>query len=189
MPRLPDQIRTERLLLLLPTPEDVEPLNDAVQESMTELTTWMPWATQPPSRADTRAFCERAQQAWEEDIAYGGLMVRAEDGLILGSAGYPRLDWDVPRFEIGCWCRTSMVQSGFASEATAALTRFAFESLDAARVELWIDIRNTRSLRVAERLGFQSEGVLRSWARDNAGGLCDMGVYSLLDIGGLRGPR
>ena len=116
-------------------------------------------------------------------------MVRAEDGMILVSAGYPRLDWDVPRSEIGCWCRTSMVGSGFATEATDALTRFAFASLDVARVDLWIDMRNTRSLRVAERLGFQADGVLRSWSRDNTGGLSDMGVYSLLDVTGLRERR
>lgn len=71
------------------------------------------------------------------------------------------------------------------TEATAALTRFALASLGAARVELRIDERNERSWRVAERLGFRLEGVLRAERRGNAGELSKMRVYSLGDVGEL----
>ena len=50
---------------------------------------------------------------------------------------------------------------GYASRAVQLLARYAFEHLDAKRVEAEIDPRNTASLRVATRAGLRREGVRR----------------------------
>ena len=47
------------------------------------------------------------------------------------------------------------------TEAAAALADLCFDRLDARRVELRMDDRNAASWRVAERIGFTLEGVLR----------------------------
>jgi ribosomal-protein-serine acetyltransferase len=57
--------------------------------------------------------------------------------------------------------RTPMAGRGYVSEAVARLTRLLFDELDARRVEIRCDDRNDRSARVAERLGYQLEGILR----------------------------
>ena len=53
------------------------------------------------------------------------------------------------------------MRQGLATEATAALTRLAFEWCGAVRVEIHVDPRNTASLAVAERLGYLREATLR----------------------------
>ena len=50
---------------------------------------------------------------------------------------------------------------GLATEATAALTRIAFEVHGMQRVEIRVDPENVASARVAEKLGFVREGVLQ----------------------------
>jgi RimJ/RimL family protein N-acetyltransferase len=60
----------------------------------------------------------------------------------------------------------------------AKTTRFAFNVLDARRVETRVDDRNLRSWRIPERLGFTLEGTLQNEARDVGGELRDMRAYA-----------
>jgi len=46
-------------------------------------------------------------------------------------------------------------------EALQALLTYAFEVLDLRRIEADVDPRNTASIQILERLGFQREGFLR----------------------------
>jgi RimJ/RimL family protein N-acetyltransferase len=64
------------------------------------------------------------------------------------------------------------------TEAVIAVTEFAFTYLHMARVELRCDSRNERSIRVAERAGYQREGHLRNDDRDPRGSLRDTLVYA-----------
>ena len=63
-----------------------------------------------------------------------------------------------------------------------------FVTLGARRVELRIDARNHPSIAVAERLGFELEGILRRDVRDHHGVLRDTRVYALIDPAGLVDP-
>jgi RimJ/RimL family protein N-acetyltransferase len=51
---------------------------------------------------------------------------------------------------------------GYITEAVEGITNFAIHELQANRIEIRCDTRNVRSARVAERLGFTKEGILRS---------------------------
>ena len=51
---------------------------------------------------------------------------------------------------------------GYMTEAAGALVDFAFDTLGLHRIEANIIPRNTPSMRVAEKLGFQNEGSLPS---------------------------
>jgi RimJ/RimL family protein N-acetyltransferase len=186
MARLPAQLETPRLLLRVPQTSDAAPLNAAIVESFAELTQWMPWAAQPQTTEDTAAFCARAHEEWQADVRYGVVMCRRSDGLIVGATGYPNVDWEVPKFEVGYWCRTTLVGQGYASEASQALALLAFEELAAERVELRMDDENQRSWRVAERMGFELEGILRADSRNNAGEIRNTRVYAMLDRASLR---
>ena len=59
--------------------------------------------------------------------------------------------------------------------------RFAFDTVGARRMELRTDLHNIRSRRLAERLGFCLEGILRRVARSATGELTDQCVFALLD--------
>jgi RimJ/RimL family protein N-acetyltransferase len=99
---------------------------------------------------------------------------------LAGAAGLTRMDWSVPRFEIGYWVRRSCEGRGYASEAVRALARLAFGTLGAGRVEIHCGHRNERSRRVAERCGFVLEARLRDHGRETWGELRDLLVYSLV---------
>ena len=186
MSRLPAEIRTDRLLLRVPVGDDALPLNQAIHASHAELHAWMDWAVEPQKLEDTEKFCRESQSAWQAETTLNCLLIELDSGEIVGSSGYPRLDWSVPRFEIGYWCRSDRVGRGYVSEAAWALARHAFEVLGANRVEVRMDDRNIRSWRVAERLGFSLEATLRNDLRAPDGTLRDTRIYGATSLDSLR---
>ena len=68
---------------------------------------------------------------------------------------------------------------GVASEILRLLTAWAFGELGATRAYLIIDVENGASERVAERCGYQREGVMRS-IHLKQGRRIDAGLWSRL---------
>jgi RimJ/RimL family protein N-acetyltransferase len=64
------------------------------------------------------------------------------------------------------------------TEAVEGIFRYAVQELGANRVEIRCDTRNERSAKVAERLGFTKEGVLRSDSTGVDGTLRSTNVYA-----------
>jgi len=162
---LPEELTTARLTMRPPSAGDGARINAAVIESAKELAEWMPWARPTPTPRDTELWVRNSAVKWlaRQDLNFS-LYLKGTDTFI-GSCGIPRLNWDVPMFEIGYWLRTSYCGNGYMNEALEAVKRFAIEHLKARRIEIRCDDRNVRSYRVAERAGFALEGVLRSDAR------------------------
>lgn len=188
-PSLPSQIETPRLRLRLPTPADAAALCDAVTASLPELKAWMAWANDAYGMDQAMAFCDRANaggDAAAPPTEFALLITRKADGAIVGGSGYPNILWQAPCFEIGYWLRTDCTGRGYATETAQALTRLAFDSLGAVRVEIHMDARNRRSWAVAERLGFTWEATLKGRRRDTAGRLEDTRIYALW---GAAAPR
>ena len=179
---VPDRIDTERLILRSARADDAQALNAAVLESLAELRGHMPWAQTEPTLVQTEADCRRMQAKFllREDLSWF-MFERAADGGaggFIGGTGLHRIDWTVRRFEIGYWCRTGRQRCGFVTEAVRALARFAFERLQARRVEIRMDDDNARSWQVAQRAGFALEGVLRRDSLTPQGEPRDTRVYA-----------
>ena len=178
---LAGKIETERLTIRAPRPGDGEVINTAIVESFRELKPWMPWAQRLPSVEESEGFVLEAQQRFlaRDDLAL--LLFRKKDGYFIGASGLTRIDWSVPKFEIGYWCRSSLAGNGLISEAVAGITEFAFEELAAQRVEIRVDDQNQRSWRIPERLGFNLEGIARCDALNASGeGLRNTRIYSMI---------
>ncbi len=180
--QVPEEIASARLILAAPRPGLGQALNAAVCESLDELRPWMPWAQSAPSIEESEAVLRHqlARFILRSDLVYQ-IYRKNEDGTagrLLGGTGLHRFDWTVRRFEIGYWIRKSAQGQGYVSEAVQALARMAFEQLQARRVEIRMDDKNLRSRAVAERCGFEFEGVLRSDALSPSGEARDTRVYS-----------
>ena len=166
----PDHLETERLLIRAPRAGDGAENCAAVQESLAELRPWMPWAMEPLTPESQEAVMRRAHADFMARTDLMLLLLLKGTNTMVGSSGLHRIDWRVPRFEIGYWLRTSYTGKGYMTEAVNAITAFAFGTLEARRVEIRCDERNTRSAAVAQRCGFALEGVLRHSGRSHLDG-------------------
>lgn len=177
----PDSFETERLLIRAPRPGDGTELYAAVGESLAELKPWMPWASEPrsPSAAEQNVIQAHADFLLRRDLRLH-LYLRSDPATMVGGSGLHRIDWDVPRFEIGYWIRTRFSGHGYITEAVRGIAAFAFRELNAERLEIWCDVRNERSAAVARRVGFRHEATLRHNRRDNHGELTSAHGFGML---------
>lgn len=158
----PEELETERLTIRAPRPGDGAEMSRALHESWAELQEWMPWAQgSPPAEADSEARLRegRARFLTREDLWL--LLFLKGTTTLVGSSGLHRINWNVPRFEIGYWVRTPYAGKGYITETVNGITAFAFDVLGARRVEIRCDSQNLRSAAVARRCGFAHEATLR----------------------------
>lgn len=141
---------------------DVEPLLDAVHASIPELRRWLPWAHPKYGRSDALRFIRESSAAWSEGRAYDfAIRPRSDKGHHLGNISVWHTSRREQAAEMGYWIRTDETRGGVATEAAARILQLAFEELELHRVTLRIAVGNRSSERVAEKLGFVQEGLLR----------------------------
>jgi ribosomal-protein-serine acetyltransferase len=168
-----ESFESERLLIRPPLPGDGPPAHEAIEESFEELRAWMPWSQAHQSVDEVEAYSREAHASYLARRDLPLFLFRRDDGSFVGGSGLHRIDWSVPRFEIGYWIRTTLTGHGFATEATRRIAAFAFHDLGAERVEIWCDSRNERSAAVALRAGFVLEARMSRNRRDMFGELGD----------------
>ena len=167
MREFPFEFETERLTIRGPKPGDGTAVREAVLESQDELKPWMPWAVDIPDEEAYETLVREGNLRFlgREDL-WMILLLKGTD-IVVGGSGLHRIDWSVPKFEIGYWVRSTYAKQGFITESTEGITQFAFDVLGAKRVEIRCDALNERSAAVPKRLGFSLEGVLKNEARDH----------------------
>lgn len=177
---IPDSFESERLLIRVPRAGDGESVNAAIQESFEAITVYLPWAKERPTVEETETVMRRGRAQFMERSDLPLLLFQKGTGEFVGGSGLHRIDWDVPKFEIGYWCRTKFEGQGYIAEAVRRITAFAFETLAARRVEIKCETDNVRSKRVAEGNGFTLEGTLRNDSLSNRGTVRSTLVFSML---------
>lgn len=173
-----EQFESERLIIRAPRWGDGAMLNEAVAESMTELSAWMLWAVELPSVEQSEITVREGRARYLDRSDLWLLLLEKETGRLVGSSGLHRIDWEARKFEIGYWARSSCAGQGYISEAVHRIVRFATEELAANRIEIRCDARNHRSAAVAERCGFTREGLLRMEKIGVDGSLRDSLVFA-----------
>ena len=160
---------------------DLDALIDGAADSLADLNKWLPWAHSGYGRRDALVFLRDSVSAWAEGRAFDFTVRYLEDpGFHVGNVSV----WFVSRQsrvgEVGYWIRSSETRKGVATEAAARILQVAFDELDLHRVVLRIAVGNRGSERVAEKLGFAREGLLREELQVN-GEWMDHSVWGLLE--------
>jgi RimJ/RimL family protein N-acetyltransferase len=156
---------------------DLPLVREASDDDYIPLITTVP---QPYSQAAGEAFVQRQ---WERAAGGGGypfVIERVEDGRPLGMIGLWLRDVDHGRASIGYWLAGSARGQGVAAKALRTVADWALGELRIPRLQLYVETWNTGSQRTAERVGFQREGLLRSWMQVGEERR-DMIMYSMVD--------
>ncbi len=175
------RITTPRLTIRCPEPSDAPALDLAINLSLDHLLPWMQWAKGEPVSLNERIeFLRRTRGNFDLATDFGYLIFNLSENLLLGGTGLsPRLSKDTR--EIGYWIHKYHTHQGYATEATAALTRVAFEVDQVRRVEIHCSPKNIYSAAIPKKLGYIHEATLHHRAEDVTGGLRDTMLWSLFE--------
>jgi ribosomal-protein-serine acetyltransferase len=155
---------------------DAEELRALIERNRSELAKWLSWAQEPHGR-DTRAYIARVHDGERDGRRLQRVI--ACDGSIVGDIGL-FVDRENATAAIGYWLDREHRGRGVMTVAVRELVRHGFAELELHRIEIRTDVLNLSSRAVAERLGFQFEGVLRESYRVAADRYSDDAVYSML---------
>ena len=177
--RIPHGIETERLNLRCPRVEDGPELHDALVESVQRLSSWFAWtagAEVKPEQSTASAQFARWRFLAGRELQF--FIFRKGSPRLLGVAGLCNPDWSRRYFEISYWLRTGCEGYGYATEAVAALTDFAFRRLAARRLEIRCDPDNKLAAALPQRLGYRLEQILpRARRNHDSGQWRDVAVF------------
>lgn len=158
----PDEFFTERLMIRTPKPGDGKIVSEAVNASIEELKPWMKWAQAQHSEYDSEVGIREAHVKFllRENLRL--LVFLKDSGQFIASSSLHNIDWDVRKFEIGYWIDTRYSGKGYMIEAVQGICDFAFNQLNARRLEIRCDTKNSKSKAIPERLKFNLEGIIKN---------------------------
>jgi RimJ/RimL family protein N-acetyltransferase len=153
----PVTLRTARLELSLPRPDDVDAIYEACQDPDIQRYTPVP---SPYERQHAEAFVNRVPEDWEAGQHLTWVIREGET--LVGTIGLYRIDGRGTG-ELGYWIAPGSRGGGRLREAAEAVIDWGFSptGTDLTRIEWRAVVGNVASARVARALGFRYEGTLR----------------------------
>jgi len=156
----PVTLRTDRLVLSVPTPEDAEDVIAYATDPDVVAFTPVPV---PYGHAEAAQWLESVRQGWVDDTRYEFGIRRTSDPRLLGTIGL--FGFTDGAAEIGYAVHPDGRGQGFVSEAAERVVAWAFgtrpSGLGLVRVQWRALATNTPSIVVAQRIGMTYEGRRR----------------------------
>lgn len=165
------------LSMALLLPHHAEQFSDVVRNSFDYLAPWIPWVKPDYTPEDARAIIQRYLQKLADNN--GMAFALFAEGQFAGMAAYQYWNWRGARAELGYWIGEPFQGLGLVTRAVENMTTFATRWLGINRIDILTDIHNRRSSLVAERLGYDHEGIRRHYYTRN-GLPVDLNVYVML---------
>ena len=134
----------------------------AIQESIQELSPYMPWCHAGYSIEDQKNWMELCIKNRAERNEYNFAITDSRDGTYLGGCGLNHINSVDKVANLGYWVRSSRVNHGIATTAALLLSQFGFHELKLNRIEILVAVENKASQRVAEKVEALKEGIMRN---------------------------
>ena len=171
---------TDGVLTLRPLERtDRDAIYAAIVESIAEVSPWLPWCHPGYAISETESFIESCITAWAQQAHFPFGIFDAASGRYLGGLGLNHIERQNRVGCIGYWVRTSATRRGIAPRAVRLAARFAFETVQLSRLEIFARPENTASRRVAEKAGAKFEAIARNRVVQH-GQAYDAALYSLI---------
>ena len=165
------ELHDDRLVLRPWREQDAAAVFEECQDP--EIHRWIPVIPRPYTEQHALEFVTGALDIGAYQFAI------EEHSRLVGSIGMG-VDEDARIGRIGYWCARHARGRGITTQALRLVCRYALEDLTLKRLELITDHENLASQHVAENVGFQREGVLRSHMPHPDGQRRDTVIFSLL---------
>jgi ribosomal-protein-serine acetyltransferase len=167
--------RTELRLL---SRKDAGALFSLIDANRAFLGAWLPWVATHQEEADSEALIDKTLRQFEADEAlhFGVWHL----GALAGCLAIEKLDRKNRKCQIGYWLAEAQCGKGIMTRSCLVLIRYAFREMKLHRLTIRCAVENQRSRRLAERLGFRHEGIIREteWL---SGRFVDHALYGLLE--------
>ena len=136
-------------------------LYQLVDDNRMQLREWLPWLDFMTGADKYRPIItdwihvNDAKEAMTLGVYY--------EGRLAGMCGYNSIDGLSRRGQIGYWLAEEFTGHGIMTEAVQATVDFGFKELGLNRVEIIAGVENDKSRKIAERLEFTQEAIMKDY--------------------------
>ena len=174
-------ITTERLHIRLIRESDARDLFRLIDNNRARLKNDFPITTDSiMDLSSTQRYIKNKIGQFVQKSFFYYILIHRKAQKIIGVVMVKDFDWRVPKGEMAYFLAADYEGHGLMYEGAKAVIEKCFEQLELTRLFLRIVPENTRSITLAERLGFVKEGHLRQAYRNGDGHLSDMLYFGLL---------
>lgn len=149
-----------------------------IDRNRTYLGRFLDFATDEYSLTHAKAYIAQSRANWGISGEQAYAIIHANE--FAGTIGLHHFGARNRALEIGYWLDSALQGRGIMTRCVVKLTSLAFFVLKANQVVISADVDNISSRHIAERIGFQFDGIFRQWLLNAAGELSDMARYSML---------
>lgn len=156
------ELSTKRLNLkpLVATFEFAKELFEIIKNNR-DFFKYMPWSDiqKPEQEFD---FLRSAERGWKNRTkATHGMFLQKDDSFV-GICTMFNINWENESAEIGYWLNPKYAKQGFMTEAVNAIEQ-EFLNMGFKRITILANPNNIASCKVAEKCGFEREGLMHSY--------------------------
>lgn len=172
----------KEITLRLVGQSDAPQLLALFDQNRAHIEAWQDWPRRIQTLADCEAYILRHEKEYAEGKTLGCVIVY--QGEVVGWCALTKIVPSLRKAFLSYWIAEAHQGKGIVTRSCRGLLTHAFETMQLNRVALQFkrahaDHENTPSRRVAERLGFTQEGILRQDGMTR-GVMMDMVLCSLL---------
>jgi len=138
---------------------DAQELFDVVNDSRKHLHPWLEWVVKTTKPEHSLQFIQQSQHKTYEQEALDLAIVY--DNKIIGGLGMHHWEQDTKRAQIGYWISAAHEGKGVMKKCLSGFVGFLFDKIALNKIEIHFVRTNERSAKIAERLGFKIEGIIR----------------------------
>lgn len=150
---LPETIESKNIILQMPKSGFGEKVHEAIIDGYDDYIKWLNWPNLIPTIEDVEIDCRKhhAEFITREYIRY--LIVEKDSEIVVGRCAFPsfQANWLIPQFGISYFIAKNYRKKGYATEAVRAMTKLAFDILNAKKVEIFCEkkmLLQQKSLRI-----------------------------------------
>ena len=149
----------DKILLRSYEVADAQELFDAVNNSRKHLNPWLEWVSKTTKPEHSLQFIQNAIQ-WQNNQEALTLGI-FENDKVVGGIGMHEWDRETKRAQIGYWISAGYEGKGIINKSLIKFIEFLFDKVNLNKIEVHFLQANKRSAKVATRLGFKVEGIIR----------------------------
>ncbi len=151
-------IPADRVYLRKMQKKDATDMHDYAKRA--EVTRYLLWHAHP-DLPYTKRYLAYVEACYRNGTFFDLAVIDRMTDRMIGTCGFTRFDFPNNSAEIGYVLHPNHWHRGIATEAAAALMRFAFETIGLHRIEAKYMLPNLASRRVMEKCGMTFEGIQR----------------------------
>lgn len=150
---------------------------EMIDKNRNSLREWLAFVDNMQSVEQIYNYSKFALQRNADGLEAG--FVIFENDIAVGRIGINRIVKENKIGEIGYWIIEAAAGKGIVTACSKAMLDYGFSNLNLNRIEIKCAVENIKSARVAEKLNFTKEGILRQAEWLN-GKFVDLYLFSLL---------